>query len=131
MTSAPRLHRSCVQNGPGRRRVKSRTVMPSRAAGTAAASRGRGINLRARRIFPAPSCDAYGTCGGGGAGDWLKSKQSDISSALASRWFNVERPKFTSQNFNRLTCEWKTLETYPLLAYGLNTMHPTRGPYRN
>src|SRR3989454_4616306 len=42
-----------------------------------------------------------------GAGDWLKSKQSAMSSALASRWRNVERPKFTSQNFNRLTCEWK------------------------
>src|SRR2546426_9268709 len=48
MTSAPRLQRSWVQNGPGRRRVKSRTVIPSRAAGTAAASRGRGMNLRAR-----------------------------------------------------------------------------------
>src|SRR2546427_11233162 len=48
MTSAPRLHKSCVQNGPGRRRVKSRTVIPSRAAGMASASRGCGINLRAR-----------------------------------------------------------------------------------
>src|SRR5207247_5054338 len=54
-----------------------------------------------------PIFDAYGTCGIGGAGDWLRSKQSAMSSALASRWRNVERPKFTSQNFNRLTCEWK------------------------
>src|SRR2546426_11971437 len=71
MTSAPKLHRSCVQNGPGRRRVKSKTVMPSRAAGTAAASRGRGINLRAPRISPSPSFDTYGT-GGGGAGELAK-----------------------------------------------------------
>jgi hypothetical protein len=34
-----------------------------------------------------------------------KSKQSNMSSDRASRWFNVARPKFTSQNLNKLTWE--------------------------
>src|SRR5712692_2960074 len=128
MTSAPRLHRSWVQNGPGRSRVKSSTVMPSSAGGTGGATRGRGINVRAGTRVRFGSSDAYGMGGGGGAGALPKSKQSDISSARASRWFNGPRPKVPSQNFNTLTCEWRTLEMYPLFAYGLNTMHPTRGP---
>src|SRR3989442_15238634 len=103
MTSAPRLHRSCVQNGPGRRRVKSRTVIPSRAAGTAAASRGRGINLRAR--VSVLLSGGYGTTGGAGVGDWRRSKQSVMSSAVASRLFNVGRPKFALQDFRRLRGE--------------------------
>src|SRR3989441_7529732 len=47
MTSAPRFARSCVQNGPGRSRVKSRTTISSRGAAIGRASRGVGINLRA------------------------------------------------------------------------------------
>src|SRR5437016_10500875 len=95
------------------------------------ASRRCGIKVRAGRMIQHRSRERYGTAGGGGAGRLPKSKQSDMSSARASRGFRVARPKFTSQNFNRLTWEWRTLEMYPALAYGPNTMHPTRGPYRN
>src|SRR2546426_11138692 len=55
MTSAPRLHRSWVQNGPGRRRVKSRTTTPSREAGTGADTRRhglKGLGPRVYRAFP-------------------------------------------------------------------------------
>ena len=51
ITSAPRLPRSCVQNGPGRRRVRSTTRTPSRIARIKAANPDRHLNLvRPRRI---------------------------------------------------------------------------------
>ena len=60
-----------------------------------------------------PGCGVGPGCGalfGGGAGCCLKSKQSDMSSDLASRALSDGRPKVVSQNFTRLTCEWKALE---------------------
>src|SRR5437867_1834402 len=90
MTSPPRLHSSCVQKGPGRRRVKSRTVMPSRAAGTAAGSRGRGIKVRAGR--PCVNVlNPYGTIEDGGVGVLLKSKQYRVSDLLLSSWQSPNR----------------------------------------
>src|SRR2546427_5614016 len=53
MTSAPRLHRSWVQNGPGRRRVKSRTTTPSREAGTGADTRRHGLKVLGPRVYRA------------------------------------------------------------------------------
>ncbi len=47
---------------------------------------------------------------GGGSGVWVKSKQSAMSSEAASRWLIGAIPNVVSQNFTRLTCEWKTLE---------------------
>jgi hypothetical protein len=71
---------------------------------------------------PPPEAD------GGDAGDRVKSKQSDISFALARRAFHVGTPNWVQQNFTRLTWEWRTFDTYPDLAYGLTTRHGTRGP---
>ncbi len=53
---------------------------------------------------------------GGSAGARVKSKQSDMSSAFASRVFKGGKPKSVSQNFSRLTCECSALERYPLFA---------------
>src|SRR5438874_12802184 len=68
---------------------------------------------------------------GGSNGFCLKSKQSDMSSAASSRALRGLRPNVDSQNLTRLTCECWTCETCAALAYGLNTRHPTREPYRN
>src|SRR5438093_10060383 len=56
MTSAPRLHRSCVQKGPGRRRVKSRTTTPSREAGTEADTKRHGL-----KVLGAPFLTGFST----------------------------------------------------------------------
>ena len=54
------------------------------------ATRRCGIKVRASRMVLGPaSRRRYGTAGGGGAGLLPKSKQSDMSSARASRWFDV------------------------------------------
>lgn len=53
---------------------------------------------------------------GGGAGFWVKSKQSVMPSAAASRAFGVFKPKIVSQNFTRLTCEGSVFEMYPAWA---------------
>ena len=53
---------------------------------------------------------------GGGPGFWVKSKQSVMPSAAASRAFSVFKPKIVSQNFTRLTCECSVFEMYPALA---------------
>ena len=52
---------------------------------------------------------------GGGAGFWVKSKQSVMPSAAASRAFSVFKPKIVSQNFTRLTCECSVFEMYPAI----------------
>src|SRR5438552_17411574 len=72
------------------------------------------------------SCDT-----GGGAGGREKSKQSDTSSAARSRALNGARPNVVAQNLSRLTCECRTLEMWPTLAYGLSTRQASRVPYRN
>src|SRR5438045_6671821 len=69
--------------------------------------------------------------GGGASGFCVKAKQSDMSSAALSRALRGLRPNVDSQNLTRLTCECWTCETCAALAYGLNTRHPTRDPYRN
>lgn len=52
---------------------------------------------------------------GGGAGFWVKSKQSVMPSAAASRAFSVCKPKIVSQNLMRLTCESSVFEMYPAI----------------
>jgi hypothetical protein len=52
---------------------------------------------------------------GGGAGFWLKSIQSVMPSAAASRAFSVFEPKIVSQNLTRLTCECSVFEMYPAI----------------
>src|SRR5207302_10757057 len=47
---------------------------------------------------------------GGGAGDRLKSNQSDISSACASLWLSEGSPNKDSQKRTRLTCECNCFE---------------------
>src|SRR5205807_9419717 len=51
-----------------------------------------------------------GLYAGGGAGDRLKSKQSDMSSACASLWFSASSPNKDSQKRTRLTCECRLFE---------------------
>src|SRR5436853_2303333 len=81
--------------------------------------------------LPGENTGGQGFGGAGWAGVCWKLKQSDMSSACASRWFNAGNPNRDSQNFSRLTCECNVFETYPLFAYGPNTKHGTRDPYRN
>ena len=50
------------------------------------------------------------------SGFWVKSKQSDMSSAALSRALIEGRPKVFSQNFTRLTCERWVCEMYAALA---------------
>src|SRR5712691_6183335 len=68
---------------------------------------------------------------GGPAALCVKSKQSLMSSAACTRWFNGGMSKICEATFNRLTCECRFFEVYPLFAYGLSTRQPTREPYRN
>src|SRR3989442_15944051 len=61
-------------------------------------------------VLPGEIRGGQGFVGGGWAGVCWKLKQSDMSSACASRWFNAGSPNRDSQNFTRLTCECKFFE---------------------
>jgi len=94
-----------VQNGPGSRRVKSSTVIPARAPGMGDGNPRLRYQCSGDLEGSVRRPQIYGIAGGGGAGLLLKSKQFNMSSDRTSRWFSVARPKFSSQNFSRLTWE--------------------------